>query len=147
MAPRCRGLDCNTQGVFNLPDEPRGGYCKKHKTDEMIDVFNPKCSSDGCSKQPCFNFQGERKGLYCRDHKLEGMVDIKERIICGHNGCTTRAVFNNENEMIYFIKHLFHLNLLLNDQILFDALVNFLNYIPGSCKIKWKLIYFICKKL
>jgi SAM-dependent methyltransferase len=56
-------------------------------------------------------------------------------------------VFNNENEMIYFIKHLFHLNLLLNDQILFDALVNFLNYIPGSCKIKWKLIYFICKKL
>jgi hypothetical protein len=107
MPPRCRGLDCNTQGVFNLPDEPRGGYCKKHKTDEMIDVFNPKCSSDDCSKQPCFNFQGERKGLYCRDHKLEGMVDIKERIICGHNGCTTRAVFNNENEKVpkYCVRH------------------------------------------
>lgn len=56
-------------------------------------------------------------------------------------------VFETENEMLDFIKHLFHLDLLPNDQILLDSLVNILNYIPGSFKIKWKLIYFTCKKI
>jgi SAM-dependent methyltransferase len=56
-------------------------------------------------------------------------------------------IFNNENQMLDFIKHLFHLDLLPNDQILLDGLVTSLNYIPGSFKIKWQLIYFTCNKI
>mgnify|MGYP000908088788 CR=1 FL=1 len=55
-------------------------------------------------------------------------------------------VFTSENEMFDFIKNLFHLDLLPNDDVLIDGLVTILNYIPGSLKINWKLIYFICKK-
>jgi SAM-dependent methyltransferase len=56
-------------------------------------------------------------------------------------------VFNNENEMLDFIKHLFHLDLLPNNQILLDGLITILNYTPDSCKIKWKLLYFTCTKI
>ena len=55
-------------------------------------------------------------------------------------------IFNNENEMFDFLKHLFHLDLLPNNRILLDGLINFLNYTPTSCKIQWKLLYFICQK-
>lgn len=55
-------------------------------------------------------------------------------------------IFENENEMIDFLKNLFHLDLLQDDQTLLDDLCTILNYTPGSCRIQWKLIYFICKK-
>jgi EsV-1-7 cysteine-rich motif len=100
MGGRCQNENCSTQAVFNLPGETKGKWCKQHKTNDMIDVFNPKCRYENCKKQPSFNYIDEKKGMYCQFHKLDGMVDIKPRKYCEYKGCKTRACFNHTTESV-----------------------------------------------
>jgi ubiquinone/menaquinone biosynthesis C-methylase UbiE len=105
---------------------------------------------DSCQDKWLNNFVNEynsngHSGIFFENLDIEQMKQ--------HNFTVTTTnkeydwIFRNENEMLDFIKHLFHLDLLPNDQILLDGLVTNLNYIPGSFKIKWQLIYFTCKKI
>ena len=60
----CTGMS-SKNALFNLPNK-KAQYCKKHKTDDMIDVVNLKCKD--CKKQPKYNLPGNKKGIYCETH-------------------------------------------------------------------------------
>ena len=59
---------------FNFPGQSKK-YCKKCKTEEMIDISYPKCKT--CLiKQPIFNIPGQTKGLFCKNCRTEEMIDV-----------------------------------------------------------------------
>ena len=101
------GVRCTKIAVYNLPGEkPR--FCRKHKTDAMVDVVNNKrCAhvdDDGtaCAKQPSFNFPGEKGGVRCAAHKLDGMVNVVDKT-CDHvdddgTACAKAPKFNFPGE-------------------------------------------------
>ena len=81
--PRCRVKECPVKYAnFNLPNEPKGMCCAKHKDENMIDIKNQKCLS--CDKRANYNLPDEKTGIYCYEHKLENMINIKEKtcILC-----------------------------------------------------------------
>jgi len=62
--PKCSYPECPVKkAIFNLPDKKSRRYCKKHKTDDMINVKNLKCKE--CPLRPNYNFEGNKKGIYC----------------------------------------------------------------------------------
>ena len=45
------GLKCSTQATFAYKDDPRKLFCRKHATDDCVDVRNRRCDHpEGCSK-------------------------------------------------------------------------------------------------
>jgi hypothetical protein len=91
----CKEDNCKTKPIFGLAgNNPE--YCKKHKSDDMIDVFNKKCNEPGCTLQKTYGIKGE-KATHCKLHKLAVMVDLKHKY-CIHEGCETRPCYSKPGE-------------------------------------------------
>ncbi|CAM9857835.1 unnamed protein product, partial [Heterosigma akashiwo] len=73
---------------------PEPAFCKAHRTDEMINLFQPKCEEPTCGLVPSFAFPDERKARFCVSHKLEGMCALgRKRRPCLAEGCEEEANF------------------------------------------------------
>lgn len=77
---KCKNIDennkkCNFKAFYGTKQfEPI--YCKKHKEDDMKNVFKIcKCFSS----RPNFNYEGETEGICCAKCKEDGMIDIKHK--------------------------------------------------------------------
>lgn len=82
----CKDKDCKKNATFGI--KGKGAVaCKKHKTDEMVDVVSQRCI-DCKDKQPTYNYDGE-KHKYCKDCKKDGMIDVKNKkcIKCKKKQC------------------------------------------------------------
>ena len=96
-------IDCDKSGVYNLPTEIKGIYCKTHKKENMVNVITKHCIYENCTKCPRYNIPNE-KPLYCKKHKTENMKDvILKRCI----DCEKKALFNfmGYTKPIYCITH------------------------------------------
>ena len=97
MPSRCKSEGCNRHSIYNEPGEKSGLYCKKHKTDDMVNVVNKRCKSEGCNIRPYYNEPEETKPLYCKYHKKEGMIDVIHKR-CKSEGCNKIPYFNTPEE-------------------------------------------------
>jgi hypothetical protein len=95
----CQFPGCKTQPVFNLSGEKKAKYCAKHKTEDMIDIYNKTCQFPDCKTRPNYNLEGEKKAKYCTKHKTDDMIDITHKT-CEFPDCKTKPVFNLPGEKI-----------------------------------------------
>jgi hypothetical protein len=82
--PVCDFENCSVYACFNLFGEPKGRFCKIHKTIDMINIVDKLCQTCN-SKRALYNYKGKSGGIsggiYCLDHMLEGMVNVKGYIV------------------------------------------------------------------
>ncbi len=93
--------------TFNYKGEIRASYCKKCRTENMVNFKNSTCQEDDCNIIPKFNYIGEKKGLYCSTHKKQGMINIMSKR-CVQDGCTIicpRFNFFGEKSGVYCKLH------------------------------------------
>jgi hypothetical protein len=93
----CFELGCKTRPNFNLKGQPKGLYCVKHKTLDMVDVNHKTCIEPDCKIRPNYNTAGDPIALYCVKHKKIGMIDVKNKT-CMEPNCKTIPIFNFEGE-------------------------------------------------
>ena len=67
---------------FGFEGDKRPTYCRKCKTDLMVDIINKKCY---CGKViPSFGFEGDQRATCCKDCKSDNMKYIKmKKCLCG----------------------------------------------------------------
>lgn len=95
--------------VFNFPFERGGIYCKRHRSEGMVDVISRKCLHSGCTTFPTYNSPGKKGGVYCSKHALDGMINVKHKK-CLHTsrlkgrrrGETVNSQFNNLTAVLVF---------------------------------------------
>jgi hypothetical protein len=105
---RCAEENCNCLNpVFNVPTETKGLYCKKHATEDMIDVKSKRCAEENCNCHPVFNVPTETKGLYCKKHATEDMVDVMSKRCAEENCNSLNPAFNvpTETKGLYCSSH------------------------------------------
>ncbi len=82
----CKADDCAKNASYGILGSG-AKYCKKHKSDTMVDVVSKRCIV--CNlKQPNYNYEGG-KPAYCKDCKTDDMIDIKNKkcIQCKKKQC------------------------------------------------------------
>ena len=75
----CKEKDCKTNAVYNISGIKTPKYCKKHKTDNMINVKDRHCIELNCQTNPNFNIIGLKQGLYCNKHKKDNMINVTSK--------------------------------------------------------------------
>lgn len=96
---------------FGLPGDTYR-FCFKHKTDEMINLFNKHCEYHGCTRQPMYAYVGESP-RFCIFHKEENMIIIyrKKCLDCdnyayyGMEGNTAEYCADHHKEGMIYITY------------------------------------------
>lgn len=92
MPKYCNFEDCRIRASFGYPDSSPE-YCKRHKSDDMVDVLSRKCSYPECRTQPSFNYPGTDLSIFCAKHKKPDMIVTKINK-CLMPECSRIAHFN-----------------------------------------------------
>lgn len=82
---------------YNKPLKKKPMYCKKCKTDNMINLKRKRCKIKKCIHKPYFNYPNETDGIFCIYHKRARMINIIENR-CEEIGCKNDAYYNYPNE-------------------------------------------------
>jgi hypothetical protein len=83
---------CGVIPSYNYPGF-RPKYCKRCKSDDMIEVIHNRCQHKDCNgrKMALFNFPGEKLKLYCSQHKESGMINLTTKR-CAHPKCSDAKI-------------------------------------------------------
>jgi hypothetical protein len=98
----CKHKECEKVAWYNYQNEQIPIYCRKHKSENMIVMYQRRCQFKGCTKRSTFALPGE-KSKFCAEHKENGMINDTYRIrrihnSCRANGCEKIPVFNFATE-------------------------------------------------
>ncbi len=98
--------DCSNIPYYNFPNKKYAAFCKKHKTNDMINVYTIKCENKTCFKTAYYNFHFEIQPIFCKKHKTDEMFNIFRRK-CENSTCIQDAYYNfpNKKPAIFCFKH------------------------------------------
>src|SRR5574343_210892 len=87
---KCQNTNCKTQANYGII---RGNaiHCKKHKTDDEVNVMSKICIEDGCNHQPSYGLI-RGNAIHCKEHKADNEIDVISKR-CVENGCDVRPIF------------------------------------------------------
>jgi len=66
-------------------------HCRKHKSDEMVNVVNKRCEDDQCDEFAVYGVKGGKR-THCRKHKSDEMVNVVNKR-CKHDECDEFPVY------------------------------------------------------
>lgn len=94
----CKFPGCTSKNTKYRKLNETGGFCIKHKTDDMIK--SSVCAFKGCNLSPSFNLPGKIR-KYCSIHKTSEMINIYAGK-CIIKDCNKHASFNYINNTAKF---------------------------------------------
>lgn len=99
MGRLCTYPKCPKYPSFGYASDKKPQCCKKHKTDDMVNVIGRRCREDDCPKHPVFGHLTEGKMVCCFDHKEAGMINLKlKNRICKFEDCPITATYGHIGE-------------------------------------------------
>lgn len=98
--------DCSNMPYYNFPNKKYAAFCKKHKTNDMINVYTIKCENKTCFETAYYNFFDEIQPIFCKKHKTDEMFHINRRK-CENSTCIQDAYYNlpNKKPAVFCFKH------------------------------------------
>ncbi len=84
MPNKCLYDDCNKRPTYGL-EWGKATHCKKHASDDMMNVVSKRCLYDGCMKLPSYGLEWG-KATHCKEHTSEDMANVKHKR-CLYDGC------------------------------------------------------------
>lgn len=99
----CCYPQCQTNPVFGFKGCGKQ-FCRKHKLNGMINLYDKKCEYDNCDTLASFGYTTNKK-QFCYKHKLSGMINFKNKT-CMELDCVNRASFGVvDGKVEYCSKH------------------------------------------
>ena len=104
---KCNVDGCNTVPSFNFITKKIPLFCKKHKQENMINVYrhyrnthSDSCKYSGCEIVAHYNFVSDKVPRFCVKHKQPSMVYIRTKgTKCHYKGCMKTPQFSLDGTM------------------------------------------------